>query len=51
MNTEQLYQERLQRYVTAMRNEKPDRIPIRLFVAEFTAQVCRLFVPGGNARL
>jgi uroporphyrinogen-III decarboxylase len=35
---EQLYQERLKRYVTAMRNEKPDRIPIRPFVAEFTAK-------------
>ncbi len=35
---EQLYQERLARYVTAMRNEKPDRIPIRPFVAEFTAK-------------
>jgi hypothetical protein len=38
MNTEQLYTERLARYVTAMRNEKPDRIPIRPFVAEFTAK-------------
>ena len=38
MNTEQLYQERLNRYVTAMRNEKPDMIPIRPFVAEFTAK-------------
>jgi len=35
---EQLYNERLKRYVTAMRNEKPDRIPIRPFVAEFTAR-------------
>ncbi len=34
---EQLYQQRLARYVKAMRNEKPDRIPIRPFVAEFTA--------------
>ncbi len=38
MNTEQLYQERLNRYVTAMRNERPDRIPMRPFVAEFTAR-------------
>ncbi len=38
MNIEQLYQERLNRYVTAMRNEKPDRVPIRPFVAEFTAK-------------
>lgn len=35
---EQLYAERLNRYVTAMRNGKPDRIPIRPFVAEFTAK-------------
>ncbi len=34
---EKLYNERLNRYVTAMRNEKPDMIPIRPFVAEFTA--------------
>lgn len=34
---EQRYQERLRRYVTAMRKGKPDRIPIRPFVAEFTA--------------
>lgn len=36
-NTEQLYQQRLKRYVTAMNNEKPDRVPIRPFVAEFIA--------------
>ena len=35
---EQLYQDRLKRYVTAMRNGKPDRVPIRPFVAEFTAK-------------
>lgn len=38
MDNEQLYQQRLARYVTAMRNEKPDRVPIRPFVAEFTAK-------------
>lgn len=38
MDAGQLYQQRLARYVTAMRNEKPDRIPIRPFVAEFTAK-------------
>jgi hypothetical protein len=37
-NMEKLYQERLKRYVAAMRNEKPDMIPIRPFVAEFTAK-------------
>ena len=37
-NKEQLYQQRLKRYVTAMRNEKPDMVPIRPFVAEFTAK-------------
>ena len=36
--TEQIYQQRLERYVTAMRNGKPDRVPIRPFVAEFTAK-------------
>lgn len=35
---EQLYQTRLRRYVTAMRNGKPDCIPIRPFVAEFTGR-------------
>ena len=34
---EQRYAERLRRYVTAMRNGKPDTIPIRPFVAEFVA--------------
>ncbi len=34
---EELYAQRLNRYVTAMRNGKPDRIPIRPFAAEFTA--------------
>ena len=38
MNPTQLYSERLSRYVTALRNEKPDKIPIRPFVAEFTAK-------------
>ncbi|MBN1441304.1 MAG: hypothetical protein JXA90_01285 [Planctomycetes bacterium] len=38
MDMEQVYAQRLKRYVTAMRNEKPDRIPIRPFVAEFTAK-------------
>jgi len=37
-DTEQLYKERMKRYITAMRNEKPDMIPIRPFVAEFTAK-------------
>ncbi|TWU34342.1 uroporphyrinogen decarboxylase family protein [Novipirellula artificiosorum] len=31
-----LYAERFARYTTAMRNEMPDRVPIRPFVAEFT---------------
>ena len=35
---EKRYRERLQRYVTAMGNEKPDCVPIRPFVAEFTAR-------------
>ncbi len=36
-DTAQLYAQRMKRYTTAMRNEKPDMIPIRPFVAEFTA--------------
>ena len=39
---ETLYQERLKRYVTAMRNEMPDRIPIRPFAAEFCAKYAGL---------
>ena len=35
---ELLYAERMKRYTTALRNGKPDRIPIRPFVAEFTAK-------------
>lgn len=35
---EQLYTERMNRYVTALRNEMPDRVPVRPFVAEFTAR-------------
>ncbi len=35
---ERRYAERLRRYVTALRNGKPDRIPIRPFAAEFTAR-------------
>lgn len=38
MNPRPLYDERLRRYLTALRNEKPDKIPIRPFVAEFTAR-------------
>jgi hypothetical protein len=35
---EQRYAQRLRRYVTAMRNGKSDCVPIRPFVAEFTAK-------------
>ena len=35
---EQLYAQRMKRYTTAMRNEKPDMVPIRPFAAEFTAK-------------
>lgn len=38
MNTEQLYRQRLKRYVTALRNEKPDKVPIRPLVAEFAGK-------------
>jgi uroporphyrinogen-III decarboxylase len=33
---EALYQQRLRRFVTALNNKKPDRVPIRPFAAEFT---------------
>jgi uroporphyrinogen-III decarboxylase len=35
---EELYQQRLTRYVTAMRNGVPDRVPLRPFAAEITAK-------------
>ncbi|HWR51389.1 MAG TPA: uroporphyrinogen decarboxylase family protein [Bryobacteraceae bacterium] len=35
---DQLYAERLNRYVTAMRNAMPDRVPLRPFAAEITAR-------------
>jgi uroporphyrinogen-III decarboxylase len=34
----ELYAERLQRYVTTMRNGMPDRVPLRPFAAEITAR-------------
>lgn len=37
-DTAKLYDERLSRYLTALRNGKPDKVPIRPFVAEFTAK-------------
>jgi len=40
MSTEELYQQRLQRYTTALRGGKPDRVPIRPFAAEFVAKNC-----------
>lgn len=36
--TELRYRQRLARYTAAMRNERPDMVPIRPFVAEFTAK-------------
>jgi hypothetical protein len=35
---EHIYQERLTRYLTAMRGGRPDRVPLRLFVEEFAAR-------------
>ena len=34
------YQKKLNRYVTANYNEKPDRIPLRIFAEEFSAKYC-----------
>lgn len=39
-NAESRYKQRLNRYVTAMFNEKPDRIPLRIFAEEFSAKYC-----------
>lgn len=39
LDVEQQYRERLHRYVTAMRNEKPDCVPIRPFLAEFCGKL------------
>lgn len=36
VDMEQRYQDRLARYTTAMRNGRPDMVPIRPFAAEFT---------------
>ncbi len=38
-STEELYQERMKRYYTAMQNEKPDKVPIRPFIAETTGKI------------
>ena len=35
---EALYQARLRRFVTALNNKKPDRVPVRPFAAEFTGR-------------
>lgn len=40
MDPKQLYHERLTRYVTANYNEKPDRIPLRVFAEEFASKYC-----------
>lgn len=40
MDNEQQYHERLTRYVTANYNEKPDRIPLRVFAEEFASKYC-----------
>ncbi len=37
-----LHQQRLRRYVAAMRNERTDRVPVRPFVADFTAKYAGL---------
>ena len=39
-DAQSLYQERLNRYVTANYNGKPDRVPLRIFAEEFSAKYC-----------
>ena len=36
----ELYRQRLTRYVTALYNQKPDRVPLRVFAEEFAAKYC-----------
>ena len=36
---DRLYRQRLHRFVTAMRNDKPDCVPIRPFLAEFCGKL------------
>ncbi len=40
MDAREQYEERLTRYVTANYNEKPDRIPLRIFAEEFASKYC-----------
>lgn len=40
LDSRQAYQNRLTRYVSANYNEKPDRIPLRIFAEEFAAKYC-----------
>ncbi len=35
---DELYNQRLDRYITAMRNGQPDRVPVRPLAAEITAK-------------
>ena len=37
---EDLFKQRLTRYVTALYNHKPDRVPLRIFAEEFAAKYC-----------
>ena len=48
---EALYEQRLSRYVTAMRNGQPDRVPIPPLRRRSNGQIRRLHLPGGDARL
>ncbi len=38
MDNHQKYAERMNRYVTAMNNQMPDRVPVRLFAEEFASK-------------
>lgn len=37
---EELYRQRLTRYVTALYNQQPDRVPLRVFAEEFATKYC-----------
>jgi hypothetical protein len=40
MDNSEIFRERQLRYVTAMYNGKPDRVPLRIFSEEFSAKYC-----------
>jgi len=40
LSNEDLYKQRFTRYMAALNNQKPDRVPLRIFAEEFAAKFC-----------